>query len=286
LTLAAVANQTITGGDANETVAMGATLNNSDTVDLGGGTKDVLTATVTGSTATTGAVSISNVETINLTNAGTSVINATAVTGASEIAVLTNTTSTTVTGLAAGTAIGLGHNGTDGAVNGLFDVSLADATGTADALTFNLNDTQAGSTNIELKATGIETVTLAQTSLTDTDMGDYVFDVDSLNASKIVVTGAKTDVGNAITLTALDTDTTAVDATGYYGILTAATGTAIATTFDVRGGVAGLSLTGSSKNDTFNVTSAMTNDDATINGNGGTDTLTMVLGTGAQTSTA
>ena len=83
-------------------------------------------------------------------------------------------------------------------------------------------------------------------------------------------------------LTALDTDTTAVDATGFYGVLVAASGTAIATTYDVRGGVAGTSLTGSSKNDTFTFTTAMTVDDATVNGNGGTDVLNMVLGTGAQ----
>ena len=75
LTLQAVVNQVVTGGAANETVAFGTTLNNSDTVDLGAGT-DVVSATVTGSTATTGALSISNVETINLTNAGTSVIDA------------------------------------------------------------------------------------------------------------------------------------------------------------------------------------------------------------------
>jgi len=281
LTLAAAADQTITGGAANETVALGATLNNKDSIDLGAGAKDVVSATVTSSTATTGALTIANVETVNLTNAGTSVIDATAITGASEIAVLTNTTSTTMTGLAAGTAVGLGHNATDGAVTGLFDISLADATGTADALTFNLNDTEAGNGAVELKATGIETVTLAQTSLTDTAMADYTFDVDSLNASKIVVTGAKTDVTNAITLTALDTDTTAVDATGYYGILTVAAGAATATTFDIRGNTIS-SMTGSSKNDTFNVTTAMSNDLMTVDGNGGTDVLNMVLGTGAQ----
>ena len=123
LTLQAAVNQVVTGGAANETVAFGTTLNNSDTVDLGAGT-DVVSATVTSSTATTGALSISNVETINLTNAGTSVIDASGISGASEIAVLTNTTSTTVTGLAAGTAIGIGLNDTDGATAGLFDISL------------------------------------------------------------------------------------------------------------------------------------------------------------------
>ena len=118
---------------------------------------------------------------------------------------------------------------------------------------------------------------MKQTDTTDTGLADYTFDVDSLNASKIIVQGANADVGNSITLTALDTDTTAVDATGFYGVLVAASGAAIATTYDVRGGVAGTSLTGSIKNDTFTFTTAMTADDATVNGNGGTDVLNMVL---------
>ena len=83
LTLQAAVNQVVTGGAANETVALVTTLN-SDTVDLGAGT-DVVSATVTSSTATTGALSISNVETINLTNAGTSVIDASGISGASEM---------------------------------------------------------------------------------------------------------------------------------------------------------------------------------------------------------
>ena len=282
LTLQAVANQAVTGGAANETVAFGSTLNNSDTVDLGAGT-DVISATVTSSTATTGALSVSNVETINLTNAGTSVIDASSITGASEIAVLTNTTSTTVTGLAAGTAIGIGLNNTDGATAGLFNVSLADSSGSSDSLTFNLNDTRGASNNaVELKASGIETVTLKQTDTTDTSLADYTFDVDSLNASKIIVSGANADAGNSITLTALDTDTTSVDATAFKGVLTATAGTATATTFDVAGGVVH-NLTGSSKNDTFNLTGlALTNDVVVLDGNGGTDVANILLGSGAQ----
>ena len=70
-------------------------------------------------------------------------------------------------------------------------------------------------------------------------------------------------------LTALDTDTT-VDATGYCGILTAATSSCKPQRL-MSAAVTGLGLTGVSKNDTFNVTTAMTNDVA-IDGNGGTDT--------------
>ena len=145
-----------------------------------------------------------------------------------------------------------------------------------------MNDTEAGNTDVELKATGIETVTLAQTDTTDTALGDYTFDVDSLNASKIIVSGADADLTNAITLTALDSETTSVDATGYHGLLTATAATGIATTFDMRGGAVH-NLTGSSKNDTFNLTGlALTNDVVVINGNGGTDVANILLGTGAQ----
>ena len=281
LTLAATVDQTVTGGDAKETVSMGATLNNADTVDLGAGA-DVLNATVTGLTATTGALSIANVEAVNLTNAGTAVIDATAITGATEVAVLTNTTKATITGLAADTAVGLGVNNTDGDVDGIVDVALADATGVADTLTVNLNDTAGANTNtVDLRTTGVETVALVYTDTTDTALADSALDVDAINAGTLTVTGANGDVGHTLGLGTLDTDTTTVDASGYHGIMTVAAGAATATAITARGDVLH-SITGSSKNDTFTISTATTAADMTINGNGGTDTLNMVLGTGAQ----
>jgi len=272
-------NQVITGGSGADEIIMGANLNNDDTIDGGAGT-DIVSGTSTNLTATTGALSISNVETINLTNSGTSVIDATGITGATEIAVLTNTTSTTITGLAAGVAVGAGIYNTDGASAGLFDISLADATGTADSLTFNLNDTTTGNNNsIELKASGIETVTFNVSDTTDASNSDSTLDVDSLNASSILVTGSDGDVGNTISLGTLDTDTTSVDATGYYGILTATAGTAIATTFALKGDRAH-NITGSSKNDTITMASTTTAA-PTIDGNGGTDVLNITLDGGA-----
>jgi len=279
ITVAATADQSITGGSAVDTIIMAATLNNADTVDGGAGL-DILSATSTNFTAITGALALSNVETINLTNAGTSVINAAGITGATEIAVLTNTTSTTITNLAAGTKVGLGHNNTDGASVGLLNVSLADATGTADALTFNLNDTQAGAANAELKATGIETVTIDYTDDTDTSNADYTLDVDSINAATLVLTGGTLDVGNATTLTALDSDTTTLDASGYGGIVTMAAATATATAITV-GGDRLHDLTGSSGADTFTVGNT-TGSALTIAGGGGIDTLNMTLGNGVQ----
>jgi hypothetical protein len=279
LTVAATADQTITGGTAVDTITMAGTLNNADTIDGGTGT-DTLTATSTSLTATTGALSIANVETINLTNTGTSVINAASITGATEIAVLTNTTSTTITNLAAGIKVGLGHNNTDGATNGLLDVSLADATGTSDTLTINLNDTEAGAATAELKATAIESVTIDVTDDTDTSVANYTLDVDSINATTLTVTGGTLDTSGTMTLTSLDTDTTTLDATGYGGILTVATGTATATTISV-GGDRLHDITGSSGADTITVGNT-TNADMTIDAGAGTDILNMTLGNGAQ----
>jgi hypothetical protein len=282
LTLQATATQTITGGSAAETVAMGATLNNSDSVDLNGGT-DVLSATVTSLTATTGALTVADVETLNLTNAGTAVIDATAITGATEIAIINNATSTTITGLAAGTAIGLGHNNVDADVDGIVDVALADATGTSDSLTINLNDTAVGSTNtVDLRATGIETVALVVTDTTDTALANVTLDVDAINAATLSISGVLADTGQVITLGTLDTDTDTLDASGYNGVVTATAGAANAMTMSIRGGNAASSLTGSSGNDTLSLTTATTDDDVTVDGNGGTDTLSMILGTGAQ----
>ncbi|AAZ58717.1 hypothetical protein PMN2A_1227 [Prochlorococcus marinus str. NATL2A] len=274
------ANQTITTGSGADSLVFGSNLNNADTVDGGAGT-DTLSATVTGLTATTGALNVSNVETLNLTNGGVFVFDASKVTGASEIAVTTNTTSTTITNLAAGVKVGAGLNNTDGDVDGLFDISLADSSGTSDSLTFNLNDTDGTTPNtntIEVKATGIETVTFDVTDDTDTSNANTSLDVDSLNAAKIVVVGSAADAGQTMTLNTLDTDTTAVDATGYFGILTATAGTAIATTFDLKGDRAH-NITGSSKNDTFTI-GETTNADITVNGNGGTDVLNLTLGDG------
>ena len=275
----------ITTGSQDDSIVFGATLNNKDTV--AGGTnstdstnEDILTATITSLTATTGALNVTGVERLNLTNGGTATINAAGIVGATEIAIITNTTKTTITGLAAGTAVGLGQKDTDGTADGTLVLSLADATGTADALTINLNDTDGTQTTTAiLQATAIETVTVNVNSTTDAAMADSSLTVSALNASKLVVTGSKGDVGNTMTVGTLDTDTKTLDASGYYGILTATAGAATGTAMTVKGGAIH-NLTGSSGNDTIVVTGTA-NAAYTINGNGGTDTLTIDAAAGA-----
>jgi hypothetical protein len=276
-------NQTITGGTGGDSFIMAANLNASDTIDGGDGT-DALSATVTGLTATTGALNIADVEAVNLTNAGTAAIDAAAITGAGEIAVLTNTTSMTLTNLAAGTAVGLGVNNTDGAVTGIVSAALADATGSEDALTFNLNDTATANNNaVDVRVSGVETVTFDVTDATDTSNADYTLDVDALNATSVIISGSEADAGQTTTLTALDTETSSVTATAYAGILTTAAAATTATTFNVAGDRTH-NLTGSGVNDTFTV-GATTNAAITIDGGAGTaDVLNITFGNGTQTT--
>lgn len=275
-------DQTITGGSGADEFIMAANLDDGDTIDGGAG-DDTLSATVTDLTATTGALSVANVETLNLTNAGTAVINAAGITGAEEIAILTNTTQTTISNLAAGVAVGVGVNDTDGDTDGILIASLADATGTADALTINMNDTAGANTNtVDVRLSGIETVTFDWTDATDTDVADADLDVDAINAGAIVLSGADADDTHTVTLNTLDTDTTSVTATAYNGVLTATAGAATATTFALAGDRAH-NITGSTGNDVITV-GETTNAAITVDGNGGTDVLNITFGDGTQTT--
>ena len=113
----------------NDTVfTMGATLDNNDTIKGGAGTKDSLTATLsTGATATTGALNISDVETITLTTGANNTLDLTNVTGATSIGVTAN--AQTITGYDLGaTLFSTGNSGT-------VTVTARDATGTDDTLT-------------------------------------------------------------------------------------------------------------------------------------------------------
>ena len=62
-------------------------LNASDTIVGGAGAADTVTATVTGLTATTGALSIADVEKINLTTSGANTLDMAGVTGKHTLAV-------------------------------------------------------------------------------------------------------------------------------------------------------------------------------------------------------
>jgi trimeric autotransporter adhesin len=278
ITLAATGDVALTTGSGDDTIVMAATLTNADTIDAGAHGSlatdgDVLTATITGLTATTGALSIANVETIQLTNAGTAVIDATAITGTTAIELDASADTTTISNLSTVATVGLNFadlSGSNAGALGTLTLSLADETGAADSLTLKANEVASAT----LKATAIETVNL-QYSTTGTGLLNTDLTVTALNASTITVTGADADAGHTLTLNTLDTSTTTLDASGYKGILTATAGTAIATTFNLAG-TAINNVTGSTGTDTFTV--AKTSVDQNVDGGDGTDTLNMELG--------
>lgn len=270
----AAKDQSIRTGSGNDTITMGAFLNNADTIDGGANSasdaagtmgKDTLTATVTGLTATTGALNIANVENLNFTNTGTAVINAAGITGASQIAFTGASATTTVTNLAAGAVVGLGFTDQSGAaVTGTTTLSLADATGTADSITVNLNEV----TSNTLKTTGIETVNLAFNSTSAISEATTTITATDLTASTINVTGADSDTATVLALGTLNAATTTVNASAYKGKMTVTTAATGAVTVSASGAVA------------QNITTGAGNDTITLAGNMGTTVQTVDGGAG------
>jgi len=282
ITLAA-GDVSVSGGSGDDTFVFAATLNNKDTVVGGANStataEDTLTATVTSLTATTGALNISGVERINLTNAGTAVLSAAAVTGASEIAIAENAgaVSTTISGLAAAATVGLGFKSTANAatVLGTVVLSLADETGTADSITVKLNDiTDADTNTVTLKTTAIETVNLSY-STTAAALASTTVTSTNLKAATINVTGSNTDTDNTVAMGTLSTSTTKLDGSSFEGVLTATAGSGIATAF-LTDGTQADNLTGSTAADSFTIGSGAAVSH-TIDGAAGSDTLNMIL---------
>jgi len=280
---------TVKGGSgADNFVFEGALGLNAYDVVTGGEGSDKLSASIAGMTgvyAPLGALNVTDVERLNLTTAGgaDASIDAAGIIGATEVAITGAGGITTLTNLAADVNLGLGTYAADAAVSGRVDVALADATGTEDALTVKLNDRATGNNNaIDLRASGIETVTFTVTGYgsTDTALADHTLTVNRLNAPTINVTGSTYDAGNTLSLGTLDTDTTTVDASTYNGLLTATAGTGVGVSISAKGDRVH-TLTGSTGDDTFTLVGTVTNADSTIVGGGGDDTLNLTVGDGA-----
>ena len=155
----AAAKTAVKMGQKDSTITFDSgTLNNEDSVVGGAGTLDkVIDGGVTGLTATTGALTISAVETIQLTTSGNNTLDLSAVTGATTVAVTDNVQ--TITGLdIANTSITLGISTDAAATASEIDVTAADATGTSDVLNVIVNN-EAATTSI-IDADNIETLAL------------------------------------------------------------------------------------------------------------------------------
>ena len=236
---------------------------------------------VNGLTATTGKAVTEGVETITLITAtGSSVIDTASMTGVTTIAV-ENDQAITLNNVAAGVGIQLGASAVAGVEDytGALTVVLADATGTADTLTFS---TIASGTDDDVDAAltlaGVETVTIKVSA--DAIAADVQLNVSGVAATSLIVTGGAAaedlDLTNAGNQT-LSGSTTSVDASAFVGTMLATAEVNTTTSFIANGGAA-VALTGSSGNDTFTIGSGVATH--AITGNGGADTLNITLATG------
>lgn len=253
-------------------------LNATDTITGGVSTKDQLTATtVTGLTATTGKLNVTNMDTVILQVTGANTIDASLMTGVSTLAFSGDTATTqTVTGLAAGTAIGLGEETAELEGGALVSVALANATGTTDSLTFKVDNRGGGDTDVNLKASGIENVTLSV--LDDDTANDMLVDMTQVKATTLTVTGGF--AGAKINLDTLAAETTTVTTTAYKGdVVFSGANAAAAMTVSTAAATADSDITLSAKNDTITVaeTAGVA---VSIDGGAGNDTLNLAVKAG------
>lgn len=261
IVIATAGTVSVEGGSGNDTFTFSTFLTAADTVAGGAGTADALTATINGLTTTTGQFNISGVETVSLTTqTADSAVVLDKVTDLTRLNVAGDR-KLTVTKLAAGVTVG---TLTTAAATGTIDISLADATGTADTLTFAVANTASHNTN--LVTTGIETVTIS-----DGTADAATVNVASVDATTLSVTGGVTAV--SLTLGTLNAKTTTLSAGSYAGTISA-TGSDSATAFTVSGAEIH-TLVGGTGNDTF--TLGATSAAQSINGGAGTDSLTGTL---------
>ena len=272
---------------------MGTRLDDGDTITAGSATTDTLSATVNGLTATTGSLSISGVETIVLdTVTAASTIDASGIVGATDIKVM-GALDLTFTNVAAGVdfTLGTAASGSADDYNKQLSVALADATGSSDAITFNMIDTLSDdSIDATLVTSGIETVTLAvaadtvQTS-SGTGDNDIQLDVSAVDAATLVITGGTAGeevnlrLGESSSAALLNAATSTVDASAFDGTLVAAAATDTATTFTAKGVVG--TLTGGAGGDVFTIGSTdnfLNASVGTVAGGSGSDTANVFAG--------
>ena len=166
-------------GQKDSTVNFAATLNNDDSV-TGGAGKDTLTASASGLTATTGALKIANVETINLTTGGNNTLDLSGVTGTGVTVAVTDNVQT-ITGFDLAHTISLGLAGDESATASEIDVTATDATGSNDTLKVSVENTN-GTTSSIIDASSIENL-----ALTVVAAGSATLDLTTFEGNAVTV---------------------------------------------------------------------------------------------------
>jgi Ca2+-binding RTX toxin-like protein len=279
----AAKDQSIKTGSGNDTINMGAFLTVADTIDGGannvpaGGTSvgnDKVTATGNIGTVTlAAALKMTNVEAIEVATGGVAAtyIDAAGIVGAKSMGFSATSGTVKVTNLAAGVSIGLGE--TTNRFEGTVDVSLADATGAADSISFTTPSFDAATTIALTVAAAVETVNIAAT--TNAGNARTATFTNTNNAAKnIVVTAGQ--LADTVALGTLNAATTNVDASVFAGILTGTTAATGAVTLSAKGGLAHNLVAGAGA-DTITLVGANSTAAPTLNGNAGTDVLNVNL---------
>jgi len=279
---AVAANQTITTGSGNDSVAFGANLTENDVVDLGGNTalsdgtagKDTVTATGNlGTSVDDSVLQLTNVETFQLATGGAAAtyIDASKLVNTNNLAFSATSGTVKVKNLPADATIGIGITADE--LTATVDVALADETGTADSITFDVADSLDAAQTITLKSTGIETLNIkASKEASNAETTTFTFG-DNAPASIVVTDGHS---GDTLALGTLNKTTTSVDAGAYKGITTATGATGIAMTITAIATVNN-DITTSTGDDTFTLKGDLGATDNNVDGGTGTDVLNVTL---------
>jgi hypothetical protein len=244
-----------TGGTGADTFSgSNTTLTAGDNLDGGAGT-DSLTIS-SGTTATLGGFSTSNIETVNFSASGgattADVIN---VSGATSVGAQGSSQAVTLNNIQGLTGLSLSNNS---AGNATFTNIASAVAGSSDTQALSTTST----TNATVSVAGVETLNITNSGTT---------------AITALTTTAATTVGVAgagdLTLSNMDDVTTTVNASTYTGALTTAGYGAVNVTY-----------TGGSGADTVTFT-GLTNDDS-LDGGDGTDTLNLTFATNAVATSA
>jgi hypothetical protein len=271
---------------AATTFTMATGLDADDSIVGGSSTTDSLSATVNGLTATTGKLSITGVESIDLkTITAASTIDASGITGADVIRLTGDgvnggdgSQNVTFTNLASGTSIGLGSNVSTSldTYQATVAVALADSTSTSDSLTVELG-ARAADNDIQgtLTGTGIETLTIKDSATAK----NASVNVNGFAATTINVTGGLAAEVVTLAGAVLNAATTTVDASAFKGVLTVSAATNTATTITALSAVG--TVTGGATNDTITIGSTsnyLNTSVGTVAAGTGSDTLNVFAG--------
>jgi len=279
---------TLTAGTEKATYSMGGkssvitfagNLNASDTVIGGAGTGDAITATVSGLSATTGALNLSGVEAAVLTTSGANTLALAGVTGLGSLTVTDN--KQTITGLDLATTITLGLVGDESATGSEIDVTAADATGTDDTLKVNINAENGAPSSI-IDASAIENLTVKVGTSTTATANTTTLDLTTFEGTSVSLSSGALAAGvvttpGAIALGTVHKNTTTITSTNKGPVTANMSAATDPVTFTGKG--TGIQdVTGGLRADTFNIGSTAGVAHVIV-GNGGTDTTNLTAAT-------